>query len=101
MTRIYKAIPTGLLVLSFCITMASARAWAEGAPADKGQPKSATSPAVTMRMVDHPAPAMRSKLKMHWECFKSGGKWKAVTTAHFDEATKSYSETKTWACQKK
>ncbi|HEV2171230.1 MAG TPA: hypothetical protein VGR40_09795 [Candidatus Binatus sp.] len=99
MKKIYRAIPVGLLVLSFCIATATtpARAWAD----EQGDAKSATTSSVPMKVDQHPSSAFRSKLKMHWQCFKSGGKWKPVTSTHFDDATKSYSETKTWACQKK
>ncbi len=41
-----------------------------------------------------------SRLRLHWDCLKSGGKWKSLSqTRKYDTGKKIYSETKMWSCQ--
>ena len=65
-------------------------------------PKAEQSPSTTLKLVTESQPSRFKKMKLHWECHKSGGHWKLVArNASYDDSQKTYSETKTWACQAK
>jgi len=70
------------------------------APAEGGQKGEQSS--LPAHAVLHPSPSRIARLKMHWGCLKSGGKWKVLSdTSNVDQDKKTYSEIKTWACEPK
>lgn len=69
-------------------------------PAEGGQKGEQGSQPV--HAVLHPNPSKFLRLKMHWSCLKSGGKWKVLSdSTNVDQDKKTYSELKTWGCAPK
>ena len=75
---------------------------AGGSSAAHGEPKSQSTASRVLVFDTRPNSSTLARLKMHWNCLKSGGKWKRVSdTASQGADNKGYSETRTWACQEK
>jgi len=69
---------------------------------DVGAPKSEKPPGGKILTFNtKPSSSRLQRLRMHWDCLKSGGKWKRVSDTATKEEQKTFSETRTWACQKK
>jgi hypothetical protein len=100
--------PVRKLIISASIALCAA-AWITSgtfaqtqAGAAAGEPKSQHTAGIVLKPITHPSPSKIGRLKMHWACLKSGGKWKVVSdSADVDANKKTYTETKVWGCEAK
>ena len=108
MSRTAKLILIGFALVCIATLTVTSSARAQSSPAaqssaaSSGQPKSHTTASKKLFMLKHPGSSLVAKMKLHWHCYRSGGKWTSVVKmGKYDPDTKTYTETRTWACHEK
>jgi len=68
---------------------------------DEGEPKGQKPASKILNFNTKPSSSRLQRLRMHWDCLKSGGKWKRVSDTASKQEHGTFSETRSWVCEKK